>query len=752
MKSDISTKKDVSKISAFRNTLLNAILVLIPILILVVFELFLRMVNYGDDLRLFIPSKVHTGYLEINQKVGKRYFTKLGNTKPAYDIFLKNKPDSCYRIFVMGGSAAMGFPFEIGNSFSRILTSQLQDAFPHKKIEIINTAMAAVNSYTLLDLTDEILAQKPDAIVIYAGHNEYYGALGVGSVENGGNFRWLKMLHLKLIHLRTYQLIQHIIASITRKFSPEAQIKSTETLMARIVKDKEIIYGSKLYNDGIEQFSENINAILTKAKKAGVTVLISDLVSNIHDTKPFKSVATQKFPKAEDVFENAQKLEKSGDYENAKKEYYLAKDLDCIRFRASEDLNKAIIELGKKNNAIIVPMEYNFEKKSPHGFIGDNLMLEHLHCNIDGYFLMADVFFNAFRHAKLIDKNWDTTLIKPSKYYRDNWGFTPLDSLVGDLIIKKLKDGWPFKSDATMNLFKFTYKPKSYEDSIALNCIKYANVRIDKMHEKMALHYAKQGKYYSAFKEDYSLIKCYPFNSDLYIDGSDYLLRANEKQKACELLKTMPGLDTTYYALAKLGEIYLDLKQYKNAVTYLEKALKFTKQKDAKEPFLVLMYNAYTGVGNKDMANQILKRIKKINPNFTLSEANSANIGIVVLSATAINYIDMAKKSDSEGNYDNALELLYKANRIKESPYINFLIGNILFEKKDINALYYYEKVYPETPKDPDLLRKLSFLYIMQGNKVKALKMRNELNEVVTDKTIINNLTNLIAKMKNTKK
>lgn len=135
MKSDISTKKDVSKISALRNILLNAILVLIPVVILVIFELFLRMVNYGDDLRLFIPSKAHTGYLEINQKVGKRYFTKLGNTKPAYDIFLKNKPDSCYRIFVMGGSAAMGFPFEIGNSFSRILTSQLQDVFPIKKLK-----------------------------------------------------------------------------------------------------------------------------------------------------------------------------------------------------------------------------------------------------------------------------------------------------------------------------------------------------------------------------------------------------------------------------------------------------------------------------------------------------------------------------------------------------------------------------------------------------------------------------------------
>jgi len=41
--------------------------------------------------------------------------------------------------------------------------------------------MAAVTSYVLLDFADEIIAQRPDAIVIYTGHNEYLGIGGVGS-------------------------------------------------------------------------------------------------------------------------------------------------------------------------------------------------------------------------------------------------------------------------------------------------------------------------------------------------------------------------------------------------------------------------------------------------------------------------------------------------------------------------------------------------------------------------------------------
>ena len=58
--------------------------------------------------------------------------------------------------------------------------------------------MAAINSYTLLDFMDEILEQSPDALLIYTGHNEYYGALGVGSEQSLGNSRWLIHTYLKL--------------------------------------------------------------------------------------------------------------------------------------------------------------------------------------------------------------------------------------------------------------------------------------------------------------------------------------------------------------------------------------------------------------------------------------------------------------------------------------------------------------------------------------------------------------------------
>src|SRR4030042_1973809 len=73
--------------------------------------------------------------------------------------------------------------------------------------------------------------------------------------------------------------------------------------------------------------------------------------------------------------------------------YYKAKDLDYIRFRASEDINLIINELSEEYDACRVPMLSWFQNNSANRLIGNNLMTEHVHPNIDGIFLMAEAFF-----------------------------------------------------------------------------------------------------------------------------------------------------------------------------------------------------------------------------------------------------------------------------------------------------------------------------------------------------------------------
>ncbi len=722
----------------------NIILFLIPFIFLFILEGSLRIFQYGFDLRLFNISTDFPAYYEVNPVVSKRFFTiTTTGTKVSNDIFLINKPDTCYRIFVMGCSTTRGFPYDMGVTFTRILNYRLQDVFPHKRIEVVNMALAAVNSYTQADFIDEILEKKPDAILIYTGHNEYYGALGIGSIENGGNARWLKRTHLKLVRLRTYQLIRNSLLNITNLISTERN-EPNGTLMQRIAKDKAIEYGSDSYLKGVEQFRINMSEVVKKATDAKVQVIFSDLVSNTKDLKPFNSIKSKTYPDAEQEYLKAQQFEKNGDYKNARKAYYSAKDLDGIRFRAPEDFNKVIYEIGVKYKISILKMQNIFESNSPNGLIGNNLILEHLHPNINGYFLMADAFFNQLHESKFISEKWDTSLIKPSSYYRSNWGFTPLDSLCATLGISSLKAGWPFQPETMENKFLSTYIPISYEDSLAFICTKFSNISLTNKHQEIAMHFANEGNNQKAFNEYFSLIKTNPYVADFYYEATKYLIKMENYNRALQLMFSMPDNNADFYACLQIGKIYQKQGDHKTAVSFFEKAKTVVKGNDDLEYLLTSFYTSYKESGDNVKLNNTLAELKKIDPGFDVETASKKEEVFIIVDKKVKEYIDQAILLEKAQKLDEALEMLFKSLRIKETPLANQIISDIYFKKKDLRAITYLEKVYKENPQDENILNNLFVLCLMTKDYKKASQYLNELKHISIDDAHIKKLTNLL--------
>ncbi len=93
-----------------------------------------------------------------------------------------------------------------------MVKDRLVTLFPDRNFEVVNLGMTAVNSYTMLDFTREILEYELDLILIYCGHNEFYGALGIASAEHLGRSRWLVKTHLNLQKLKTFWLVRATIA------------------------------------------------------------------------------------------------------------------------------------------------------------------------------------------------------------------------------------------------------------------------------------------------------------------------------------------------------------------------------------------------------------------------------------------------------------------------------------------------------------------------------------------------------------
>lgn len=595
----------------------SIVAMLLPFILLIMLEVVLNLANYGGNLSLFVTGEDDVShYRMLNRDVGKRYFFMQSTTpRPSKDLFLKEKPANGYRIFVMGGSTTAGFPYANNLMFSRILSHQLQDAFPEKHIEVVNTAMAAINSYTLVDFMDEILDKQPDAILIYAGHNEYYGALGVGSLESLGSSQWLVHAYLKLKRYRIFLALRDLIGKVRQLLGPAAssgeQIDPTATLMERIVAEQEIPYKSNLYEHGKLQFKNNLNKIIEKCGKAHVSLVLSELVCNLRDQAPFSTTQTDTLPTPQAVFQKARELESRSEYLTASKYYTYAKDLDAIRFRASEEFNELIHNLAADHQIPVVPMKKYFALASPNELAGDNLMVDHLHPNIKGYFLMADAFFKTLRQNGLIAAKWHDESIKPIGFYYDNWGITELDSLNATYSLLYLKNSWPFKKNHSANTTLQQIHPKTKVEQIALKALTDDKLSLEMAHVQLANFYEQQGNLNRAFLEYKALYHTIPFEAMFYNRAGGLLVKMNQLDEALPLFKKSIEINNNVYANKWYGQILLTQKKLRQALPYLEK----TREADPKdEQMLFNLCQAYILLGDGSRAKEVFSQLKLLFP------------------------------------------------------------------------------------------------------------------------------------------
>lgn len=601
-----------SELSPARKRLYTLIALLIPLLFFLLLEIGLRMTNYGVDTTLFVPTPTaESPYYGLNQNVGRRYFYRAEFTPtPRKDLFLQKKPENGYRIFVLGGSTVAGFPYGNNLTFPRILQRRLIDLFPEKHIEVVNCAFTAINTYTLLDYMDEILQQKSDLILVYAGHNEYYGALGVASMESVGRSRWLVKTYLNLQHLKIFLWLRNSIHAIRTALTSGAASPPqdpTRTIMARIVRDKNIPYGSRLYQSGLAQFRGNLQEIINKANKAGVPIILSELVSNIRDHRPFVSIKTEDYAPALSEYEAGRNAEAQADFAAAKDFYYRAKDYDALRFRASEDMNRIIHELAEMYETPLVPMKKYFEAACPNGLIGEDVMWEHLHPRSNGYFMMADAFFETIRANRFIVSDWSSIKYRPSNYYEQNWGLTKLDSVYAELSILQLKGGWPFVQDGTPNLFMTRFKPQSIEEQIAFDVIAQGEGTLEQGHLKLAAEYEKNHDYIKAFLEYKALIYTVPTLDLFYEPMIQLLMTMREYQLALRVLFEALKYQDTAFVYKWIGQIYLVLDETERGIRFLQEALKREPNDDQ------AVYNitrAYYAIGKFQDGDLLLEKLQ----------------------------------------------------------------------------------------------------------------------------------------------
>ncbi|MFO1475757.1 MAG: tetratricopeptide repeat protein [Verrucomicrobiota bacterium] len=403
-------------------------IVLAPALFFLLLELALGIAGFGYPTSFFLHKQSADRRLLVeNDKFGWRFFGKDLARTPYPMSYPDPKPGGTVRVFVFGESAAAGDP-QGEFAFSRILGVLLQARYPGVHFEIINTALAAIDSNVILPIARESAGLQGDLWIVYMGNNEVVGPYGAGTVF-GPQTPPLPLIRasIALKGTRTGQWLDQLRSAPAHRPSGTNEEWGGMSMFVQNKVAQDDPRMPRVY----DHFRSNLEDILRAGRQAGAGIILCTVGSNLKDCAPFaslhkpglsetqladwtaafdKGVAAQEagqFESAVDSFRLASQIDNNyaelhfrwgqcslalGQDADALREFTLARDLDALRFRADSRLNGIIRETASSpgfRGIGLVDAAGMFASLSPRGIPGSELFYEHVHLNFTGNYLLA---------------------------------------------------------------------------------------------------------------------------------------------------------------------------------------------------------------------------------------------------------------------------------------------------------------------------------------------------------------------------
>ena len=198
----------------------------------------------------YFHLQIHDDFFKLERRFGLipyRYRTQ--RERSGLQFFSFWKRPGTVRVFVIGGSVAMGFS---AHEDSR-LNEFLKRALPGRNFEIVGCGMGGYDSYRDGLVEEEALRHSPDLIVVLSGNNEYAQALRVDPT--------LFRLNRALRKSRLYQKIQD---------SYQSGMKEAPWSL----------------EDRLRSFEDNLGLMIARARRRKVPMVFCTLPVNIRDIPP----------------------------------------------------------------------------------------------------------------------------------------------------------------------------------------------------------------------------------------------------------------------------------------------------------------------------------------------------------------------------------------------------------------------------------------------------------------------------------
>lgn len=406
-------------------------MLLSPVALLLLIELALRLCGFGGYAPFFHKvGPVPGGTLVVTEQAGADswfFNSGLAGDTTQYS-FLDPKPTNTFRIFIVGESAAKGYPQPRNLASSAFFQAMLQDAWPKRRVEVINLGTVAVASYPVLGIMSEALDFNPDLIIIETGHNEFFGAYGVASSSYAGSQPWMPAA-TRFVH--SLAVVQGL-GKLLRPKHPDTQ----HTLMEIMSGQNHIAPDDWRRAAAANNLHHNVATMIERCQARGVPVLVCTLPSSESNLAPIGPDASNS-PATEQArvhFLHAQALAAEGKSTAALTEFVKARDLDTMPWRATSAAQEAILRAAHDHGAPVCDLVTAFRRASPGGTIGWELMDDHVHPTLRGQALMAETFVNSMTNVSAAAR----ARIAPWETYARKLGDNPYDHYVVNLNLRTI--------------------------------------------------------------------------------------------------------------------------------------------------------------------------------------------------------------------------------------------------------------------------------------------------------------------------
>ncbi|MEL7060328.1 MAG: SGNH/GDSL hydrolase family protein, partial [Acidobacteriota bacterium] len=400
------------------SALLLAYLV-VPLAALATLEVCLRLGGALRPTTFFVAAPDRPGSedaVATNPLFGYTWFPASYAIRPAPRRVARAPGDETLRVAVVGGSAAFG---DLAPRFglSRVLEVVLAGA-TDRPVEVVNAALAGVNSHVVRRIVDDVLDLRPDAVVIYLGHNEVVGPWGPGAVAERGDpdDRPPPLATIRRVEaLRTLRLAQALGRLSPRVGAPDA---ASARPAADEIAALEVPLGDPRLERVEAHLEANLRAMVRAVRRAGAIALVVAPASNLRDFAPFASTVPdgaageavrrgleamfdaaeagdcdRLFALADElgaagaetadaVWLRGRCLLRDGELEAARDALRRARDLDAQRYRADSRLRAAILEIADDEGARVLDGAELLADAD--GLAGADSFYDHVHLTFEG--------------------------------------------------------------------------------------------------------------------------------------------------------------------------------------------------------------------------------------------------------------------------------------------------------------------------------------------------------------------------------